>query len=422
MKRTLSLSFFFLVLACRLFGQVNTPTPLWTPNPACCLPVTSFGSPGTLSGQFNNPLCLSAAGTVLYVADSNNGRIARMDLNGTPLPSLTASGTLNAPFGVWADQTGYVFVTDRGNNQVLKIDPATDQATPVVLPNPTPNVYAGITTDKNGGIYVVRGIGGPDGSVFKYQETSPGVFSRSASIGGFNIPNSALTSNDGTILYVVDSSNEFVKRYLETPPGSNNYVYDTTVAQPNLITWGNQLAQDPWGNFYLTDTNQRHMVFDKNWNYLYQCQSTATPYPFTYGMTTDSSGNLYRGNQYGFIEKFALCFPTPTVTPTPTITSTSTPAPPPVDCDESYAFPNPATGDKLKIHLQLCKSPDHWTVFVLNTAGQQVMKTTSSGVSGGNDLSLSIQGWAHGVYYYLVEIQDASGTRRLKPIKFAVVR
>src|SRR5581483_9531051 len=98
----------------------NTPTPLWTPNPACCLPVTSFGSPGTLLGQLNNPLCLSIAGTVLYVPDSSNNRISRMELNGGSLPSLTASGTLNTPFGVYADGSGYLFVTDQGNNRVLK--------------------------------------------------------------------------------------------------------------------------------------------------------------------------------------------------------------------------------------------------------------------------------------------------------------
>jgi len=111
---------------------------------------------------------------------------------------------------------------------------------------------------------------------------------------------------------------------------------------------------------------------------------------------------------------------TPTISPTPTITPT--PAPPQVGCDDSYAFPNPATAGTLKIHLQLCQPPDKWKVFVMNTAGQQVAQASSLGAAGGNDLTLSIQGWAHGVYYYLVEIRDASGTRRLKPIKFAVAR
>ena len=430
----------FLLLAQDLRAQTDTPTPLWTPNPACCLPVTSFGSPGTLIGQFNNPLCLSVAGTVLYVADSGNNRIARTDLNGAPLPPLTVSGTLNNPFGVFADGGGYLFVTDQGNNRVLKVDTATDQATPIIPPGGPSNTYAGISVDKAGAVYVVEGKGGPNGSVLKFIESSPGVFAQAASIGGFNIPNSALPNDDGSVLYVVDSSNEFIQRFLETPPGSNNYVFDTTVAQPNLITWGNQLAKDKWGDFYLADTNQRHIAFDRNWNYLYQCVSTATPDPFTYGMAVDDSGDLYRGNQSGFIEKFSLCFPTPTLTPTPTITptlpptvtptptptfsptSTGTPGPPSVGCDQSYSYPNPASGNSLKVHLQLCQPPTLWKVFVMNTTGQEVAQASSPGSVGGNDLALSIQGWAYGIYYYVIEIQEAGGTRRLKPVKFAVTR
>jgi hypothetical protein len=118
--------------------------------------------------------------------------------------------------------------------------------------------------------------------------------------------------------------------------------------------------------------------------------------------------------------------PTPTATFTPTITGTPTstpsPAPPGVDCDGSYAYPNPAFGNTLKIHLQLCQPPDLWKVFVMNTTGQQVAQASATGAIGGNDLSLSIRSWAHGIYYYLVEIDDASGKRRLKPVKFAVIR
>ncbi len=40
---------------------------------------------------------------------------------------------------------------------------------------------------------------------------------------------------------------------------------------------------------------------------------------------------------------------------TPTATApTGTPTPPDVACDQSYAYPNPVSGNTMKIHLQLC--------------------------------------------------------------------
>src|SRR5581483_5762542 len=295
------------------------------------------------------------------------------------------------------------------------------------VPTPTPNLFAGISTDKKGGIYVVQGLSFPQGAVLKYVESSPGVFSQVASIGGFNIPNSSLSSDDGSILYVVDSSNEYIKRYLETPPGSNNYLYDTIVAQPGTITWGNQLARDPWGNFYVTDTNERHVVFDANWNFLYQCASTATPYPGTYGMAVDGSGSVYRGNTNNYIEKFQMCFPSPTITPTPTSTPsftptitptflTYTPTPPGLPCDQSYAYPNPTTGNTLKVHLQLCQTAQV-TIRLYNTAGEKVGQVLDPGAQGPNDYSLDASALAPGIYYYLIQLDSSTGTRRLKPSK-----
>ncbi len=432
----------WLLSGCLLAGPAGaqftaTPTSTWTPNPACCLPVTSWGSPGTLAGQLNEPLGLSTAGTILYVADSGNNRVQRFNLTGAALAPLTGGGTLNNPFGVNLAADGYLFVTDQGNNRVVKIDPASDQITPVVNPAPTTNLYAGIYTDKNGGIYIVLALGSPNGSVLKYTETSPGVFSQAASLGGFNIPNDVLTSDNGVTLYVVDSSDELIKRYLETPPGSNNYVFDVSVVQdgsnPGQITWGNQLAKDPWGNFYVTDTNERHQVFDPNWNFLYQCVSTATPNPSTYGMAVDGSGNVYRGNNAGFIEKFQMCFPSPTPTPTPSSTGTATPtqtppspptgtpAPPDVSCDDSYAYPNPVAGNSFKIHLHLC-SPGRVTIFLYSTIGDKVEQASFTGGLGPNDFSLDTSTLAYGIYYYSIEVDGPPSTRRLKPKKFAVTR
>ena len=113
---------------------------------------------------------------------------------------------------------------------------------------------------------------------------------------------------------------------------------------------------------------------------------------------------------------------TPTITPTPSPTSlTHTPTPPDVPCKQSYAYPNPLSGNTLKIHLQLCQ-PGQATVFIYNTAGELVTQPSNVGAQGPNDFNLQVSGWSYGIYYYIIQVVDASGSRRLKPQKFAIVR
>jgi DNA-binding beta-propeller fold protein YncE len=88
------------------------------------------------AARFNNPngLAVDVARNLLYVADTDNHRIRRIDLAsgnittfaGTGVAGLgsdgsTASATLNYPTGVAVDGAGSVYVADTGNNRVVKI-------------------------------------------------------------------------------------------------------------------------------------------------------------------------------------------------------------------------------------------------------------------------------------------------------------
>jgi sugar lactone lactonase YvrE len=90
-----------------------------------------FGGPGTNVGQFINPRGLALdASRRLYVADSGNHRIQRLDpRTGTWTAfgqfGTGAAGQLRLPHGLDLGSDGLVYVADAGNNRVQRFDPAT---------------------------------------------------------------------------------------------------------------------------------------------------------------------------------------------------------------------------------------------------------------------------------------------------------
>ncbi len=56
-----------------------------------------------------------------------------------------------------------------------------------------------------------------------------------------------------------------------------------------------------------------------------------------------------------------------------------------------------------------------------NTVGELIGQASNPGVQGPNDFTLQVPGLAFGVYYYIIQVDSASGSRRLKPEKFAII-
>ncbi len=94
-----------------------------------------WGGPGTEPGQFQRPRDMAFApdGT-LYVADTDNQRIQRLDSNGEPLQSwgsfadvaqgAAPGGTFNQPWGIAVGPNGSVYVADTWNHRIQKFTPA----------------------------------------------------------------------------------------------------------------------------------------------------------------------------------------------------------------------------------------------------------------------------------------------------------
>lgn len=58
----------------------------------------------------------------IYVADSGNNRIVKLDPEGNYLDSYTGGGTLANPQGVFASSFGSIFVADTGNQRIVNLD------------------------------------------------------------------------------------------------------------------------------------------------------------------------------------------------------------------------------------------------------------------------------------------------------------
>jgi sugar lactone lactonase YvrE len=159
----------------------------------------------------------------LYVADSNNDRIRRVDTSG--VIATVASAGLSFPQDVALGPDGMLYVADTGNNRVVRADPATGVVTPV----------AG-TGDAG-----YMGDGGP------------------ATGARLNAPESVAVDANGD-LYVADSANSVVRRVAASTgtistiagTGSRFYLGDGGPAT-SAGMWPRAVALDGRGNLFVAD-------------------------------------------------------------------------------------------------------------------------------------------------------------------------
>ena len=93
--------------------------------------IMKWGSEGENAGQFNVPYSIEIDSLDnIYVVDRGNDRIQKFDENGTFVEQWDRPGKINgskqefaSPEDMVIDQkTGFVYITDTGNERVLKLD------------------------------------------------------------------------------------------------------------------------------------------------------------------------------------------------------------------------------------------------------------------------------------------------------------
>ena len=191
-----------------------------------------------VSANISNPTDVSvdASGNV-YVVDRMNHRIRKVDLNGT---ITTVAGTgeagfagdglaatserLNLPRGVFVDSAGNVFVADTSNHRVRKIDTA-----------------GIVTTIAGNGVADFSGDGGP------------------ASAASLHYPTGIFVHSDGTI-YIADSFNDRIRKIdptgtITTIAGTEDTGYDGDGGPATLavLNYPTGVLMDGSGNIFIAD-------------------------------------------------------------------------------------------------------------------------------------------------------------------------
>jgi streptogramin lyase len=193
--------------------------------------ITKWGSYGTGDGQFNIPwgVAVDSSGYV-YVLDSGNNRIQKFDSDGNFITKWGSYGTGDGQFnllkywpsGIAVDSSGYVYVTDNGNDRIQKF---TSNGTFVTKwgssggGNGQFGLPSGIAIDSSGDVYV-----SDDSSARVQKFTSNGTF-----ITKFGPNGRGIAVDSSGNVYISTIYNEVLKftyfsDYIDTTPPTVNEV------------------------------------------------------------------------------------------------------------------------------------------------------------------------------------------------------
>ncbi len=227
-----------------------------------------WGSPGTGAGQFSFPYGVAADSSGnLFVTDTSNHRVQKFSASGRFLSAFGSFGSdpgqMNGPAGIAIDGNDSLYVCDRGNNRVQKFSP---------------------------------------GGEFLLQWGSAG-----SGTGQFNWPAGIAVQSSGRIA-VADWGNHRIQVF--TPDGvfvrswGSNGIGNGEFANPQGV------AVDRDGNVFVTELfNDRVQKFDSEGNYLAQWGGfggETNQFSDPWGVATDASGNVYVTSEtyYLRIQKF----------------------------------------------------------------------------------------------------------------------
>jgi hypothetical protein len=255
------------------------------------------------SAQLNNPagLALDASGN-LYIADAGNHRIRKIT-SGT-ITTIAGTGTggyngdnitapaaqLQNPYGVFVDNSSYVYIADMGNHRVRVINAGTGNivtiagtgtsgyngdnmtATSAQLFNP----YS-VTVDASGDLYIA------DYGNYRVRKVSSGTITTVAGTGSFGYggdygPATSATvapvglAANANVVYIADGLNNRIRKIVSgtiIPVVGNGITgYDGEGQMPwqASLNFPSGVAVGPTGNLYIADIgNNRVRMVTNTW-------------------------------------------------------------------------------------------------------------------------------------------------------------
>ncbi len=333
---------------------------------------TQVGDGGTaVTAQLNRPSGVAIdLSNGLIIADQMNDRVRRVDLDSGQITTVAGNGTagfagdggpaaeaqLNRPSSVAVDGSGNIFIADRWNNRVRRVDATTGVITTVaVASNPQ-----GVALDRSGNLFFV------DGSRVRRLDADTGLISTVAGAlnRGFSGDDGPATSAqlngpqglavDGSgNLFIADFANNRIRRVdastgtIGTVVGGGTSTDDRGLATSLRLSLPIGVAVDGAGNLFIGEYGSHRVRYVDVSIWAIETvggtgargfsgdggSATAAQVHSPMGVALDHAGNLYVAD-YGNhrlrrVERIDLPPPTATPTPTPTATPTATPTPTP---------------------------------------------------------------------------------------------
>ena len=303
------------------------------------------GAAASATLSFPYGVALDSSGN-LYIADSFDNRIRRVDATtgnistvaGTGTSSFSgdggaaASATLNSPRGVALDSSGNLYIADGGNQRIRRVDAATGNistvagtgtfgpigdggaATSASLSSPS-----GVALDGSGNLYIADAL---DFRIRRVDATTGNISTVAGTGGGFGgdggaataarlwVPEGVALDGSGN-LYIADTGNHRVRKVdtsgnISTTAGAGASG-DGGAAASATLSNPHGVALDGAGNLYIADRlNHRVRRVDAATGTISTAAGTGTSgfsgdggaaasatLNFPYGVALDSSGNLY---------------------------------------------------------------------------------------------------------------------------------
>ncbi|MBU0502698.1 MAG: NHL repeat-containing protein [Candidatus Margulisbacteria bacterium] len=303
----LSIVYCLLFITTSALGLGEAPPKEPVPAPTIEL-MAEFGRPGASEGDFSSPLDVSV-GIVgdletglgsLFVADTRNNRVVRLDEDGDFLFQFGRfgidQGSFNSPAGIAVDFNSRIYVTEKDNDRVQLFDIHGNFVSEIAtgeIKYKELNDPAGICVDSYGNIFVADS--GND-RVIKFDdlgayEADFGAFGYG--LGFFDNPMDVAVDRDN-LIYVVDTNNHRVqvldydgqplRSFGESGKGEGEFYLPQGIAVDDKL-------------IYVADTgNNRVQVFDKDGKFLGLYDGFSAPV----GLCVGKSGQLFvadTGNQ-----------------------------------------------------------------------------------------------------------------------------
>ena len=267
--------------------------------------VPGFSGDGgpAVQAQLNLPgdVAVDGAGNV-YVADTNNHRIRKVDPSGTTATITTIAGTeesgfsgdggaavqaqLNLPHGVAVDGSGNVYIADTNNHRIRKVDPSGTTATIAgtgvsgfsgdsgAAVQAQLNLPHGVAVDGSGNVYIadtnnhrIRKVD-PSGTTATIAGTGVSGFSGDSGAAvqaQLNLPHGVAVDGSGNV-YIADTNNHRIRRVDSSGTtttiagtGVSGFSGDGGAAVQARLNSPHGVAVDGSGNVFIADTNNHRI-------------------------------------------------------------------------------------------------------------------------------------------------------------------